>query len=104
MGDNAVPDFSSQHWLRRTILADVPSLRGCEDVAKPLVGNGGVLVVEELVGDGSNDEGETGDMGIMVTKRERVKGQRYALAIEGDEDACKVVEGDGEWSWVELTS
>ena len=39
-----------------------------------------------------------------VTKRERLRGQRYALAIEGDEDVCKVVEGDREWSGVELTS
>lgn len=60
VGDNAVSDSSLQHWLRRTILADVPSLRGCEDVAKPLVGDGGVLIVEELVGDGNNDEEETG--------------------------------------------
>jgi hypothetical protein len=39
-----------------------------------------------------------GNMAIMVTKREKPKGQRYALAIEGasDEDVCKVVEGDRE--------
>jgi hypothetical protein len=63
VGDNAVPDFSLQHWLLKTILADVPSLRGREDVAKPMVDDGGVLVVEGLVGDGYNDEGETGQYG-----------------------------------------
>ena len=60
VGDDAVPGFSLQHWMRRTILPDVPWLRGCENVTGPLVGNGGVLDVEELVGDESNDEGETG--------------------------------------------
>lgn len=40
VGDNAVPDSSSQHWLRRIILADVPSLRDFEDVAKPMVDDG----------------------------------------------------------------
>jgi hypothetical protein len=60
VGDNAVPDSSLQHWLRKTMLGDVPSLRGCEDVAKPMADDGGVLIVEEIVGDGNNDEGETG--------------------------------------------
>jgi hypothetical protein len=60
VGDNAVPDSSLQHRLRRTILADVPSLGGCKDVAKPMEDDVGVLIVEELVGDGNNDEGETG--------------------------------------------
>jgi hypothetical protein len=41
-------------------------------------------------------------MATMVTKQERPKGQRYALAIEGDEEVCKIVEGDREG--VELTS
>jgi hypothetical protein len=49
-------------------------------------------------------KGRLGNMAKMVTKRERPKGQRYALAIEGDEDVCKVVEGDREWSGVELAS
>lgn len=59
VGDHAVPDESLQHWLRGTILADLPSLRGCEDVLKPVVDGSGVLIVEELVGDGNNDEEET---------------------------------------------
>jgi hypothetical protein len=59
VGSNAVRNSSLQHWLRGTILADVPSLRGCEDVAKPMVGDGGVLIVEKLVRDGNNNE-ETG--------------------------------------------
>lgn len=63
VGDNAVPDFLLQHWLCKTILADVPSLRGCEDVLKPVVDDGGVLIVEGLVGDRYNDEGETGQYG-----------------------------------------
>jgi hypothetical protein len=46
--------------------------------------------------------GRLGNMAIMVTKRAGLKGQRYALAIEGDEEVCKVVEGDREG--VELTS
>ena len=66
--------------------------------------DGRELVVEELVGDGNKDEGETGHRAIMITMRERTKGQRYVLVIEGDEDVCKVVEGDREWSEVELTS
>jgi hypothetical protein len=40
--------------------------------------------------------GRLGNTAIMITKRERPKGERYALAIEGDEDVCKVVEGDKE--------
>jgi hypothetical protein len=36
------------------MLADVPSLRGCEDVAKPMEDSGGALI--GLVGDGNNDE------------------------------------------------
>jgi hypothetical protein len=60
VGDNAVPDSSLKHWSRRTILADVPLPRDCEDVVKPLVGDVGVLIMEELVGDGNNDERETG--------------------------------------------
>lgn len=36
-----------------------------------------------------------GNMSIMNKKRERPKGQ-YALAIELDEDVCKVIEGDGK--------
>ena len=60
MGDSAVPDSSLQHWSRRTTLADVPLLRGREDIAGPMEGGGVVFIVEELVEDGNNDEGETG--------------------------------------------
>lgn len=63
VGDNTVPDSSLQHWLLRTIPADVPSLRGCKGVAKLMEDDGGVFIVEELVGDGNNDDGETGQYG-----------------------------------------
>lgn len=43
-----------------------------------------------------------GNTAIVNKKRERPKVQ-YALAIEGDEDIRKVVEGDGEESGVEMT-
>jgi hypothetical protein len=97
VGENAVPDSSLRHWLRGTIFADVPSLGGCDDVAKPIVDAGGVLIVEELVGDGNsdNDEDETGYHAIMNTKRKKPKVE-YALAIGGDVDVCKLVEGDRE--------
>jgi hypothetical protein len=74
VGENAVPDSSLQHWLRGIILADVPSLRGCEDVVKPMVDGGGVLIVEELVGDGNNDEEETG---YYADNEQSVKGQKF---------------------------
>jgi hypothetical protein len=47
------------NWLCGTIFADVPSLRGCEDLAK-MEDEGGVLVAEEPVGDANNDKGGTG--------------------------------------------
>ena len=53
VGDNAVPNSPLQYWLRRTKLADVPLLRGREGVTKPMVDDGGVLIV---VGDGNSGE------------------------------------------------
>jgi len=62
-----------------------------------MVGGGGVLIVEELVAEGNNEGGERrGNTMIMITKPERPKGQRYALAIEDGEDVFKVAEGDRE--------
>ena len=38
--------------------------------------------------------GRLGNTRIIIRKRERPKRKRYALAIDGDEDVCDVVEGD----------